>query len=536
MSRERLTEAGQLAEAKAASDGTIPVQIITPGWGSSGHYSATVLEAAAKAKVWPAGSHLYWDHPSVSESEDRPERSVKDLGAVLAEDAHWDGTALVARATPVGFAKEVLADAEFRKAIGVSVRAMADVEVGEADGRTGWIVKELVPDTFNSVDFVTHAGRGGRIREVLESARHARLSEATANDTREALNAALKDEYGADKTWIWVRDFDEATVWFEVETEDSTGVFAQAYSLDDDGAAALTGDRTEVRVKTQYVPVGESTRPDLTREAAITAVREARNVGQWMESRIHLGFTQVADEMFGNGKLTREERIALSSGIGDALAAFTTSVEKAAPQLYQRDLWTDPDARVAAAEAHAPNVPVHPAGQSNTTKEHTMPDIEEGAKVSISETRLRQLEADAGRVPALEAKVASESARADQAEQDLAIASAREYARTFGVARVKESNDDLPSPVVDKIVAAAMLNIPLTEAEKAADRRLDTEAFGKQVDDARVAEETYLASIVESGHGLVRGVGSTDSKTEVTEADVDNIVAGAFGRKTVKGA
>jgi hypothetical protein len=164
-----------------------------------------------------------------------------------------------------------------------------------------------------------------------------------------------------------------------------------------------------------------------------------------------------------------------------------------------------------------------------------MPEIEEGAKVSIAETRLRTLEADAGRVPALEAKVVSESARADLAEQDLAVEKAREYARDFGTKRVKEANGDLPHAVVDKIVAEAMREIPLTEAEKAVDRRLDTDAFGKKVDEARTAEETYLASIVENGAGRVRGVGSTEGQAEVTEAQANNIIAGAFGR-TVKGA
>ena len=165
-----------------------------------------------------------------------------------------------------------------------------------------------------------------------------------------------------------------------------------------------------------------------------------------------------------------------------------------------------------------------------------MPEIEEGAKVSISETRLRTLEADAGRVPALEAKVTSESARADLAEQDLAVEKAREYARTFGTDRVKEANGDLPSAVVEKIVADAMREIPLTEADKAADRRLDTEVFGKQVDESQKAEETYLASIVEAGSGHVRGVGSTEGKAEVTEGQIDNLVAGVFGRQSVKEA
>jgi hypothetical protein len=221
--------------------------------------------------------------------------------------------------------------------------------------------------------------------------------------------------------------------------------------------------------------------------------------------------------------------------------------------MYTRDLWADPAALAMAAEAvrparetaaadteqaiqdavgqaysaesATPNVPVHPAGQSTTTKEHTMPDIEEGAKVSILETKLRTLEADAGRVPALEAKVVAESARADKAEQDLAVAAASEYARTFGVARVKESNGDLPSAVVDKIVADAMREIPLTEADKAVDRRLDTEAFGKRVDESQKAEETYLASIVENGSGHVRGGVDGSGNSAIAAGDIVYYVA-----------
>lgn len=548
MPRKNLTEAGAHTRIlEANSDGSFLVQVISPGWGSSGYYSTEVLEAAGKAKVWPAGTHMYFDHPDAVEAEVRPERSVKDLAATLTEDARWDGSrkSLVARVEPVGLGKTVLADEAFRKAIACSVRASAEFVVGEAEGRKGVIVKEIFADTFNSVDFVTHAGRGGMI---LESARAA------------------------------------------VDT-DVPAVFL--------------------------------------RESAVAKIREARNIGQWIESRLHLELTQLADNMFGDGRLTREERIALSSAVGDALTAFTSDLESSAPQLYARDLWAEPEALAMAAEAirparetasadteqaldgaigqaynnaddetyswlrdfdpdqklayfelsvggvcttyqqaytvadsgdveltgdktevtrrttyvpvgasesATPNVPVHPAGQSTTTKEHTMPEIEEGAKVSITETRLRTLEADAGRVPALEAKVVAEAARADKAEQDLAVASASEYARTFGVARVKESNSELDPTAVDRIVAEAMREIPLTEAENASDRRLDTEAFGKRVDTAQVAEETYLATVIKGRGGSVQGLGQTESTPTVTEADLDNVVAGAFNRRTVKGA
>jgi hypothetical protein len=529
MTRTTLTEARPvvLTEAINAESGLFEIQIISPGVGSSAAYPAPVLEAAAQAKVFKAGTHLYLDHPTPTEEAERPVRSVRDLAGSLVEDATWNGSALVAKARVYSAYRPLLAEAA--PDIGMSIRATATVDEGEFEGRQMPIVSEL--HEALSVDFVTRAGRGGAVLAVLESART--VSEATANDTREALNAALKDEYGADKTWIWVRDFDESTVWFEVETEDSTGVFAQAYSLDDDGAATLTGDRTEVRVKTQYVPVGEAARSvELTREAAITAVREARNVGQWMESRIHLGFTQVADEMFGNGKLTRDERIALSSGIGDALDAFVSAVEKAASQLYQRDLWDDPEVRAAAAEAATPSVPVDEAGHPTTTREIHMPEIEEA--------RQRKLEEAEARVPVLEAERDAANQRADAAEQALAIEKAKDYARDFGAKRVRESNSELDSAAIEKIVGEAMREIPLTEAEKASDRRLDTEAFAKRVDEAQKDMETFLATVVQSRGGHVRGLGESTTKTEVTRDDSQVAIDEAFGRKpaatTTKGA
>jgi hypothetical protein len=523
MARQNLTEAGAHTEIlERNADGSLLIQIITPGWGSSGYYSAPVLEAAAKDRVWPKGTHMYFDHPSATEASDRPERSVKDLAAVLSEDARWDanGNRVLARVDPVGLGKAVLADEAFRKAVACSVRASAEMSIGEADGRKGWIVEQIHPGTFNSVDFVTHAGRGGMI---LESARRVEAWEASANDTERALQDAVRSTYNDHEsdTYAWMRDYDPDAklAYFEVSTDGKTAVYQQAYSTDDQGAVSLSGDRTEVNVRTQYVPVGEARNVELTREAALTQIREARNVGQWMESRIHLGFTQVADEMFGNGRLTRDERIALSSGIGDALDAFTSSVEKAAPQLYSRDLWDDPEARAAVAETATPNVPVHPAGQTTNPREKTMPDIEEA--------RLRELEEAHGRVPTLVSERDTAIGERDTARQELAVEKAKNYARDFGATRVKEANSELEADVVDMIVGKAMSEaLPLTD-----EGRLDTEVFGERVDKARTAEETYLAKVAEKRGGDVRGLGPVGEKKEVTREDSDKAIAEAFGYK-----
>ncbi|MFF0822396.1 hypothetical protein ACFYUR_18700 [Micromonospora haikouensis] len=83
------------------------------------------------------------------------------------------------------------------------------------------------------------------------------------------------------------------------------------------------------------------------------SVDEARNVGAWLESRLHLALTQLADDMYGDGRLSRDERIALSGAIGDALQAWTARVDADAPQLFQRDRWDEPPAPETAQAEEA---------------------------------------------------------------------------------------------------------------------------------------------------------------------------------------
>lgn len=269
MPKALIREAGplQAEQVEGAKSGLLKICIATPGWGSSGYYSAKVLENAATNRVFPAGTQSFLDHETETEKYDRPERSVRDLAAVAVEDAVWesDSQKLTQVVQVFGAHHELLTDEQFAKTVGMSMRAYADSTVGEAEGRKGRIITELIEAL--SVDVVTRAGRGGHIIEILESARPTEVAEravahgvaeATANDIRAALDTALREEYGGEKRWVWVRDFDEKTVWFSLETPDGSGIYAQAYELDDDGAALLDGEPTEVRARTEYVPVKAS--------------------------------------------------------------------------------------------------------------------------------------------------------------------------------------------------------------------------------------------------------------------------------------
>lgn len=381
------------------------IDIITPGWGSSGFYAESVLEQAATDRVFPKGTQMHIDHPTFQEGEDRPERSLHTLAAVLQEDARFTDGKLVAKARTFPMWRESLN--EMKDTIGASIRAAAEFEFGEAEGRKGPIVERLVPSILNTVDFVTHAGRGGKIAQVLESAKMA---------------------------------------------------------------------------------------------------EEARNIGQWLEARMHSMFTNISDEFYGDGKLTREERITLSGALGDALVSFTAKVEAEAPQLFERDLWEDATAVNAVSE--------HSTGEPANT-----PEENQVATVNIDETELTQLRADAAKAETLEQTLGEERAQ-------------RETDKAAEALKAQKANEALAV----KIVASAF---GATEA-KVTQRALVFEAMAAESFNAEALETTAREAAAElavaAGAGSVRGIGSTEGATHgISREASDKARASAFGR-TIKEA
>lgn len=171
----------ELLEKAIRRDGTIPIKIISPGWGSSGYYPAEVLERDGP-RVFGKGLHMYWDHPTLREDAERPERELDDLAAVLASDARWQangpkGPGLYADALVMEHYRAKVD--ELAPHIGVSIRAFGTAKMGEADGRQGRIVDALT--VGRSIDFVTAAGAGGEILTLFESARQSAVT-ATSGD------------------------------------------------------------------------------------------------------------------------------------------------------------------------------------------------------------------------------------------------------------------------------------------------------------------------------------------------------------------
>lgn len=160
----RLNQGSALLEAKKPGEkddgaGRYRIRIIAPGRGSTGMYTAPNL--AESAPLFVPGTHMFFDHQTMTEDWERPERSVRDLAGVFESAAEImpDGSLeadIKVYPSVNGIIRERWAD------IGVSIN--------------GWSVEEIGPDGvvpplagIQSVDFVTRAGAKGAVLEVLES-------------------------------------------------------------------------------------------------------------------------------------------------------------------------------------------------------------------------------------------------------------------------------------------------------------------------------------------------------------------------------
>ena len=160
----RLNQGSALLEAKKPGEkddgaGRYRIRIIAPGRGSTGMYTAPNI--AESAPLFVPGTHMFFDHQTMTEDWERPERSVRDLAGVFESGAEImpDGSLeadIKVYPSVNGIIRERWAD------IGVSIN--------------GWSVEEIGPDGvvpvlagIQSVDFVTRAGAKGAVLEVLES-------------------------------------------------------------------------------------------------------------------------------------------------------------------------------------------------------------------------------------------------------------------------------------------------------------------------------------------------------------------------------
>lgn len=321
-------EFAPLSERAVRRDGSISLKLIEPGWGSSGYYGRPVLERDIP-RIFPAGTHMYWNHPTATEDMERPEGDLRNLAAVIISDPIFlengpEGPGMYADSRPFsGYAETI---DEIGEHIGVSIRGMGRHTTGEAEGKTGRIVTEIVAG--KSVDFVTAPGAGGAIVQIFESAPgngrlpdptktpegietflaeagrvlsksnetklKAALEQLTAvlslldsggtneaahwlgrqieealsnNDLRDRLQDKLKNRFGGPERYIWPRDWsvDDGWVVFEISTEKNSATYQLDMTTTENDVLLSDDAPFEVRVQTKYVPV-ESTEMNEARD------------------------------------------------------------------------------------------------------------------------------------------------------------------------------------------------------------------------------------------------------------------------------
>lgn len=163
----KLNEAASLYSADSKNKWR--VKVIESGWGSSGYYPADMLQKYGP-QVFKEGTKVFMNHPSASEATDRPERDVHQLAGKLVSNSYFREGALYADVEFYSHYAPIIK--EMADDIGLSIHAMGNSYMGEAEGRQGPIVESLLEDPMTSVDVVTVAGAGGKFVALLESYRN----------------------------------------------------------------------------------------------------------------------------------------------------------------------------------------------------------------------------------------------------------------------------------------------------------------------------------------------------------------------------
>jgi hypothetical protein len=349
-----ISEARQALPVEAAraagQSGRFRVQLIDAGWGSSGYYPAEMLQRDG-ATAFPAGTHMYLDHAGYTEQADRGGiRSVRDLAAVTTSGATYNPAtqALEADIQVLGPYRDMVS--ELAPSIGLSITGAAVGEQGEADGRKGLVFSALIEGY--SVDFVSHAGRGGRVLQLLEHAARRRAAEGhglTASDQRDLLRSAVSDSYGADQLYCWVRDYTDDWVVFERSGADVDDLLQVHYTVVD-GAVQFSGEPIEVYVHTQYLPVGTTppaqpvstttqegrTMPEVP-EAELRGLRESAARTTTAEQAVTAAEQRAADAESRAAEAERRANLLTAAGVarGRLDTALATEAARALPAAIQ---------------------------------------------------------------------------------------------------------------------------------------------------------------------------------------------------------
>lgn len=256
MTAKLLTESNTTPLAKSGA--RFRAVLITPGQGSSGTYSESVLRRDAQI-AFPPGTLAFADHPT----EANPSRSIKDIVGVYPEGGRYEeGVGIVSELEPLPHW------APFVEAVaphgGLSIYAMGESDL---DGN----ITALLPDRQNSVDLVAYPGRpGSGLTQMFEAARAVDLAERTATLAGEKKETKMTPEQEA-----LLREALTVLKSFVAESKEAAEKLAKE-SVDIDAVKAEAATERK-NVVAALELVNEADLPAPLRKNLVSAIEDGRN-------------------------------------------------------------------------------------------------------------------------------------------------------------------------------------------------------------------------------------------------------------------
>jgi hypothetical protein len=302
------------------------VKVIESGWGSSGYYGASML-AEYGPRVFKAGTKVFMNHPSATETSDRPERDVHQLAGKLVSDAVFKENGLYADIQFYSHYAPIIS--EMAEDVGLSIHALGNAVEGEAEGRQGPIIESLVEDPLTSVDVVTVAGAGGKFVALLES--YKRLGEAAElvaeTDTEGNGMSISKEEFDAA-----IADLKEAFVEALSPLRESVSVLVEAATPAETEATEEVTEE-EVADALDPVEVAEKFNESGLPKIALTRVAEAmksetntKSIDELITEEKAYADALRADVVASAEEVVGTVQEAKTSSLSDEFAAITSRI------------------------------------------------------------------------------------------------------------------------------------------------------------------------------------------------------------------
>lgn len=294
MSKKHILEAASLVSESASEDGTWKVRVISEGKGSSGTYTASLLENHHKAfdnvlsfKNHPVG----WDGP---QSRDFTMIAGEIVGETWVEKDERGLTAVYANYRPdPEYADKI---ERYKSKLGLSIYIEGS---GYEDENGEYIVDWFNPeDPYASLDVVIAPGARGKfmesVREYYKDLSGTRQIEDKENKMdKETLEAALKPL--ADALAVLV-------------TEKKAAEAADAQAVADEAAVASAVEAYDAKVKA----IADADLPEVQAESLRAAAKAGQDVAPLIESAktlkaaIEADLRESADEAGAQGRILGE--------------------------------------------------------------------------------------------------------------------------------------------------------------------------------------------------------------------------------------